>query len=751
MYKSLRKISALVFIFAALFSFTEAVKLQAVKLPSLKEVNFLYDKNTGMINGSFVVQNPSSKALKYKLILSFVSPENGKEYTRIEAKTDKDMLPPLNTLKSSFKISNVYFPRGSYDVIFILDLPGFGPSSLKKAGTLHISTSDTKAAKSLLSCQALKSISANSIKMNCVLDPLPDLDKDIEFKYEINFLGDDTLRSANIIKVSADKIKKDGIELTLPFKTDRGGPVDIKLQANIDGALTNIAFVRYMMPGSYSKVLNIDVDRDLKQLDIYLTGTYYSKDRRLLVGMTEGGEVCFMADYDLYALAPIRRYVSYKDSECSNASRPFAVIYKNNSELNASHIISFYGLANRETALALLRNYKKTFDKPGMQNFEFKTEYMAAAIALFAALVLIVAIVFLRRKSNSNVMPILFLFVFIFGINSSFAHAEIFDSLDAPKVRFEVNFPTITKEVGQNDNIVFSFSAIDNFSGGISKYPGVEAYVWIDNATTTQVQIMQATDTSPTVLVSLPHTLSVGKHTLNFFIPASSNVCGSAFDFSDFDTAVFDPQPCEFQVDFTVVPGSVLQLTFYAQPKAVPKGSTSKLYWFSAAASSCVASGGPWSGSKPLNNTTGEVTPPINDDAVTFALTCSNSTNSVTRDDTVYTYVCGDGFCSQWESCDLCSADCGTCATAQDILITADPMLVRAGGVSYITWKATGFTSCTVTEDNPTINDSWTRLAGVEKTSPLNADTTYTATCTDGSTTKSKSVKVRIIPKWVEF
>lgn len=105
-----------------------------------------------------------------------------------------------------------------------------------------------------------------------------------------------------------------------------------------------------------------------------------------------------------------------------------------------------------------------------------------------------------------------------------------------------------------------------------------------------------------------------------------------------------------------------------------------------------------------------------------------------------------------------CAYGCGggACLTPAnpDGTITASPALIHRGDTSVITWGATSVASCTVTENNPQINDSWTGVSDSKTSSPLTEQTKYTLTCQGvaGASPASfeKSVIVNIIPVWVE-
>ncbi len=85
--------------------------------------------------------------------------------------------------------------------------------------------------------------------------------------------------------------------------------------------------------------------------------------------------------------------------------------------------------------------------------------------------------------------------------------------------------------------------------------------------------------------------------------------------------------------------------------------------------------------------------------------------------------------------------------------ITATPMLVRSGRTTIISWSVTNALagSCTVTENNPTINDSWTGTSGTQTSSAIRQRTTYTLHCTGVNNDPfTDSVVVNVIPTFLE-
>lgn len=81
--------------------------------------------------------------------------------------------------------------------------------------------------------------------------------------------------------------------------------------------------------------------------------------------------------------------------------------------------------------------------------------------------------------------------------------------------------------------------------------------------------------------------------------------------------------------------------------------------------------------------------------------------------------------------------------------INANPVLVKPGDTSVITWNSAETTSCTVTAPN---GDRWTGTSGTQTSSAINELTTYTLTCQAfNGRTVTDTVSVGIIPSWNEI
>lgn len=119
------------------------------------------------------------------------------------------------------------------------------------------------------------------------------------------------------------------------------------------------------------------------------------------------------------------------------------------------------------------------------------------------------------------------------------------------------------------------------------------------------------------------------------------------------------------------------------------------------------------------------------------------STTVTPDNDTTYTVVCSNG---GQKSVDVD-------VLHPDMTISADPDRVRSGNTSEISWSATQVNAgtCSVSEDNPNINDAWTGDSGTETTSALEFETVYTLTCQTDAGPTSESVTVGIAPVFEEF
>ena len=155
-------------------------------------------------------------------------------------------------------------------------------------------------------------------------------------------------------------------------------------------------------------------------------------------------------------------------------------------------------------------------------------------------------------------------------------------------------------------------------------------------------------------------------------------------------------------------------ISLSANPSTVTSGSGSTITWSSTNATACTASGA-WAGAKPVSGSqsTGALTA-----NTTYILTCTGTGGSAVQSATV-------------------TVNPDPTATVQ---VSASPSTVASGNASSLTWSSTNATSCTA-------SGAWSgskALSGSQSTGALNANSTYSLTCTGpgGSATQSTTVSV---------
>jgi len=102
----------------------------------------------------------------------------------------------------------------------------------------------------------------------------------------------------------------------------------------------------------------------------------------------------------------------------------------------------------------------------------------------------------------------------------------------------------------------------------------------------------------------------------------------------------------------------------------------------------------------------------------------------------------------------LCDAGYGVCVPAPSPTgaLTLTPSLIIPGQTVVVSWDIDDATSCTVTENNPDISDTWNTTTGSETSSALNQATTYTLSCSGlEGTSFSASATVSFRPDWQEI
>lgn len=130
------------------------------------------------------------------------------------------------------------------------------------------------------------------------------------------------------------------------------------------------------------------------------------------------------------------------------------------------------------------------------------------------------------------------------------------------------------------------------------------------------------------------------------------------------------------------------------------------------------------------------------------------------------TYVCTDGTHRQNQcpgaSVEACSGGL-ICATGACVIppaptpsgsgdqLKVNPQLIGPGRTTLVTWNIAYADSCTVTEDNSSITDSWTGSTGSHTSSPISRQTIYTLQCTGAGGSLTERATVYQIPNWKEI
>ncbi len=116
--------------------------------------------------------------------------------------------------------------------------------------------------------------------------------------------------------------------------------------------------------------------------------------------------------------------------------------------------------------------------------------------------------------------------------------------------------------------------------------------------------------------------------------------------------------------------------------------------------------------------------------------------------DTSYIQACAYGCAGG-----ACLPDPGTIGDGDaPINIWVSPSLIRQGNTSVVSWTSNDMRSCTVSENNPTIANSWSGTSGSQVSSALSQQTTYTLSCVGlNNQTYTDAATVNIIPIFQEI
>ena len=155
-------------------------------------------------------------------------------------------------------------------------------------------------------------------------------------------------------------------------------------------------------------------------------------------------------------------------------------------------------------------------------------------------------------------------------------------------------------------------------------------------------------------------------------------------------------------------------LALSATPTAVALDGHASLAWTSSGATSCTATGGPWSGTKPVQGS--ETVGPLSSSAA-FTLSCTGIGGTKSLSVTV------------------------NVVAAPSLQLAAAPDSVPAGGMSQLTWSATNATSCQASGGWGGSKPS----SGSATIGPLVTSTAYSLSCTGLSGTTVESILVTVV------
>lgn len=127
---------------------------------------------------------------------------------------------------------------------------------------------------------------------------------------------------------------------------------------------------------------------------------------------------------------------------------------------------------------------------------------------------------------------------------------------------------------------------------------------------------------------------------------------------------------------------------------------------------------------------------------------------------TLQTYCVGSDRYQQSTSCantllETCQYGCsnGVCLGpgAPTAFLRVRPALVASGTSTTVEWSASLVSSCSVSENSPSISDSWSGASGSQTSSPITSQVIYTLSCTGlNGTSISRTATVNIAPTFDE-
>jgi len=167
------------------------------------------------------------------------------------------------------------------------------------------------------------------------------------------------------------------------------------------------------------------------------------------------------------------------------------------------------------------------------------------------------------------------------------------------------------------------------------------------------------------------------------------------------------------------VPTPLPRVTLTSISRSIETGETTTLSWTASNVDGCEASGG-WSGNRP---TAGNEETPVLNETTTFQLSCSGVGGSITR--TVTVQVVDN-------------------VPPPEVTLSVDQTLVDNGDSVVLTWTSTNADSCETSDNWTGSGPSSVATEGSQSVGPLNANSTFSLTCSNvqGSAVEMVSVNV---------
>ncbi len=711
-----------VFTFAsASASATENVQISDT---SVEEIGGVYEVSFSILNNS----NSELGGVKYGVLLQ------GQDNSVVYEKTYDKSIAILPASKSQYNIDipHLNISPADYTLIVTLRTQSGIILDARSAGTITIEESTVEATP--LPVCTLSDV--ESLTFYCSGFATGN----VTYKLFSKSIYGTEISAGKAVKLKSGKIQ-------IPEQDLKPGAYEVVLQQNSStDAPSAQSRVIFNIEGTWVAIERFaleKLDKNTFKVQVYFTGRGTSNERFFKYWiLDESQEVCALDSIAFQKPYP-RAHVDRVDSSGACVAPVLVgILYDGVADDGTLNIVASVGEADFTKLLADSDNHSSVKTSSSFQVANLEGSNIGYAVLGFVFLIFILYLLS-RRGLLGGVLSKLFILIFSIGIANAALAWEEGDMV------LIVNLDQASYLVGEN--ITFDTITFQDTENVNHKPEGATLEVSV-NGGSTYTQIISAAETA--VLYSgefAPPITSAGSHTLKFRVP---ELCGT-FDSGMFGVGVFGMDSCTFDLPVTITAPQVSVTNFYTvADRYTPRSSTVALTWTSNNADQCSVSSVPSGyGSGTLGGNASYTTPVISAVNVSFALSCSNAYNSVSSARQITTYVCPDSYCTAGESCSVCQVDCGVCTgdSTPTLSISASPKLISVGDTTTISWSSSNVNSCSVTENNSAIADSWAAAIGSETTSTLSRSTQYTLTCQTDSGEMATSTTAHIAPTWQEI